>query len=56
VVWADKIIVLDRGQVVEVGSHAALIERQGLYWQLYGRETADVGKPRAEAAQALQMP
>jgi ABC-type multidrug transport system fused ATPase/permease subunit len=32
---ADQIVVLDRGQLVEQGSHEALLRRQGLYWQLY---------------------
>jgi subfamily B ATP-binding cassette protein HlyB/CyaB len=33
---ADRIVVLDRGQVVDVGSHAQLLERQdGIYAMLY---------------------
>jgi len=32
---ADQIVVLDRGQLVEQGSHEALMRRQGLYRQLY---------------------
>jgi ABC-type multidrug transport system fused ATPase/permease subunit len=55
VVWADKIVVLDRGRVAETGSHAALIERRGLYWQLYGRETADHGMKRPEGPEALRV-
>ena len=31
---ADRIIVVDRGQVVEVGTHASLVERGGLYARL----------------------
>jgi ATP-binding cassette subfamily B protein len=32
---ADQIVVLDRGQLVEQGSHEALLRRAGLYRQLY---------------------
>ena len=31
---ADQIIVLDNGKVVEIGNHASLIERQGIYYNL----------------------
>ncbi len=35
---ADKIIVLDRGRIAEIGSHEALMQRGGLYSQLYHRQ------------------
>ena len=31
----DTIVVMDHGQIVEQGSHATLLERQGLYYDLY---------------------
>lgn len=34
---ADTILVLDRGQIVEAGSHAELLERGGAYAELVGR-------------------
>jgi ABC-type multidrug transport system fused ATPase/permease subunit len=39
---ADLIVVLEHGKVVEQGSHAELMERQGLYTALYGDWAADV--------------
>ena len=32
---ADRIIVLHRGEVREVGSHAELMDQQGIYYRLY---------------------
>jgi ABC-type multidrug transport system fused ATPase/permease subunit len=34
---ADTIIVMDAGRIVEQGSHAALMSRQGFYYDLYTR-------------------
>jgi ABC-type multidrug transport system fused ATPase/permease subunit len=35
----DRIVVLDRGRIVEEGSPAALLERDGLYARLWKRQT-----------------
>lgn len=39
---ADKIIVLDKGQVVEQGRHDELLEHNGLYASLYRMQFADL--------------
>ena len=36
---ADVIVVLDRGKIVEVGSHAELVKRAGVYSQLFNEQT-----------------
>jgi ABC-type multidrug transport system fused ATPase/permease subunit len=36
---ADVIVVLDRGEVVEVGAHAELVKRGGVYAQLFNEQT-----------------
>ncbi|MDX6748748.1 ABC transporter ATP-binding protein/permease [Geminicoccaceae bacterium 1502E] len=38
VVDADEIVVLERGQVIERGSHAALLAHRGLYHQMWTRQ------------------
>jgi ATP-binding cassette subfamily B multidrug efflux pump len=32
---ADRIIVLHKGQVREIGTHQELIDQRGIYWRLY---------------------
>lgn len=39
---ADKILVLDKGVVVEYGNHAELIEKDGLYAKLYKLQFKDM--------------
>ena len=36
---ADKIIVMDKGLIVEVGAHAELMDKEGLYQRLYTLKT-----------------
>ncbi len=35
---ADKIVVLQKGRVVEVGSHDALVAQKGLYWEMFEKQ------------------
>jgi ATP-binding cassette subfamily B multidrug efflux pump len=39
---ADVIVVLDEGRVVEMGDHAALLARGGLYADLFQRQALEV--------------
>ncbi|MCP1572217.1 ABC transporter [Herbaspirillum rubrisubalbicans] len=43
---ADRLVVLDRGQVVEVGNHEELMAREGHYYKLY---QAQARNPEGEA-------
>jgi ATP-binding cassette subfamily B protein len=36
---ADRLVVLDRGQIVEIGNHDTLMEKQGAYFRLYEAQT-----------------
>jgi subfamily B ATP-binding cassette protein MsbA len=47
---ADRIAVLDRGELVELGTHAQLIARDGLYARLYKMQFKDNGAIVAEPA------
>ena len=46
---ADKIVVMDRGRIVESGTHGALLARGGAYAQLVGRQLAG-GRAAAQVA------
>ncbi len=35
----DRIIVFDQGQIVEVGTHQALLERKGVFYSLWQQQS-----------------
>ena len=53
IIHADAILVLEKGQIVEQGTHGDLIERGGLYASLWDRQR-QAEKAREELAQALE--
>jgi ATP-binding cassette subfamily B protein len=38
---ADQILVLDQGQIIERGKHEELLQRKGLYNELYQRQFSE---------------
>jgi subfamily B ATP-binding cassette protein MsbA len=42
---ADRIIVLDRGEIIEQGTHAELLSRQGHYARLHAKEFNEQDEP-----------
>src|SRR5947199_3720694 len=47
---ADQIVVLDRGNIKEVGTHAELLEKSGYYRRLYDLQFNQVTEVRSESA------
>jgi ABC-type multidrug transport system fused ATPase/permease subunit len=43
---ADRILVLDKGELVEVGSHLELLERGGLYAHLFQTQFRHADEPK----------
>ena len=41
VMHADKIFVLERGQIVEAGRHADLLEQKGLYYAMWRQQIGE---------------
>ncbi|MEO1729481.1 MAG: ABC transporter ATP-binding protein/permease [Pseudomonadota bacterium] len=49
---ADRILVLEGGQLVEQGTHGELLAREGLYAEMWSRQAAEQADiPEAEAAE-----
>ena len=38
---ADRIVVLEQGEILEQGTHDELLQREGRYAQLWNRQQAD---------------
>ncbi|HEU4563927.1 MAG TPA: ABC transporter ATP-binding protein [Gemmatimonadaceae bacterium] len=55
IIHADQILVLDRGRIIEHGTHAELLERQGAYYRLYMLQFRDEqGRGTRDEARAVE--
>jgi ATP-binding cassette subfamily B protein len=54
IVHADNILVLEKGELVEQGTHGALLAKDGLYASLWNRQR-QAEKAREELAHALAL-
>ncbi|MGC2109816.1 MAG: ABC transporter ATP-binding protein [Candidatus Korobacteraceae bacterium] len=50
---ADKIIVMHKGQVREIGTHQQLLTQRGIYWKLYQLQYKDQEMPAPLASAAM---
>ena len=53
IVHADRILVLEQGVLVEQGTHAELVERDGLYASLWNKQQ-EAEEARAKLARTLE--
>jgi len=53
---ADRLVVLDRGQVVEEGTHEELMARQGAYYNLYQAQARNVDTDMDDVAETNAAP
>mgnify|MGYP006132926355 FL=1 len=49
---ADKIVVLDNGEIIETGTHSELIDRGGIYAELHDNQFMDAPEPDNKLIQA----
>ncbi|MFL5576215.1 MAG: ABC transporter ATP-binding protein [Gemmatimonadaceae bacterium] len=49
---ADQILVLDRGRIVERGTHAELLALRGAYWRLHSLQFREAGSGKREEVPA----
>ncbi|MEM7781386.1 MAG: ABC transporter ATP-binding protein/permease [Pseudomonadota bacterium] len=51
---ADRILVLDGGQLAESGTHEELLERGGLYAEMWKQQAQEQAKQRSESDEAVE--
>jgi ABC-type multidrug transport system fused ATPase/permease subunit len=47
---ADVVLVMDKGRLVEQGTHRELLARHGIYWQMVMHQRLDLAEGEADLA------
>jgi len=47
---ANRLVVMDKGEIVEIGNHDDLMEKQGAYYRLYQAQARNVDTDLNDAA------
>lgn len=56
IINADKILVMDQGRIIEAGTHAQLLARQGQYWRLFQMQAFQNKRGEVEAGERDEPP
>ncbi len=52
---ANRLVVLDRGEIVEIGNHDELMAKEGAYYRLYQAQARNVDKDMSDADESIQF-
>jgi ATP-binding cassette subfamily B protein len=52
---ANRLVVLDKGEIVEIGNHDELMAKQGAYYRLYQAQARNVDTDMSDAEEKVQI-
>jgi ATP-binding cassette subfamily B protein len=52
---ADRLVVMERGQIVEIGRHEELMARQGAYYELYQAQARNIDADSSDNAISIPL-
>jgi len=55
IMYADRIFVLEKGKIVETGTHMSLLQEKGLYYAMWRQQIGERNEPRVAPAVAAKM-
>jgi subfamily B ATP-binding cassette protein MsbA len=54
ITYADKIVFIENGRIVETGEHYQLLEKKGRYWKMWLEQTQSTGFPKQTSNYTLE--